>query len=442
MIDKCAILPISASIFALIIAPLLLFLTDPHTLNSATQAAEARLENRIFWPTMAAISIIFAVQNRSCLGRLAWPPHIVCLVAYLAFAGASVLWAFSPEHSFIRYIQQVMIVTSIVLPAMLAARTIDIMRALFLCYAFALILNLFFVFNGRTEIVTYGSMLVNIGYPGYFIGKNYLGECAAFAFLLSSYEVLQYGWRRVLGIIVGVISIVLVFLSDSKTAFGLASICPFIAWFTLLVRRATRISPAIILLLIPLCYTALSSASNYSIMSRLSYILYHDSTLTGRTVIWDFAQYEIGLRPLLGWGYQSFWLVPDSPSLEAPGWVKMMPNAHNGYYDTLLEIGYVGLALLLVFIVATLHAIGRVADYDPRRAQLLLSLALFFILYNFFESFWMRGFEFLWVSFVIVAAEISRYWGPFPAHHSTIQRPGTPGCSPATRMPRLRRRLS
>src|SRR5580658_1918409 len=90
MIDKCAILPISASIFALIIAPLLLFLTDPHTLNSATQAAEARLENRIFWPTMAAISIIFAVQNRSCLGRLAWPPHIVCLVAYLAFACASV----------------------------------------------------------------------------------------------------------------------------------------------------------------------------------------------------------------------------------------------------------------------------------------------------------------------------------------------------------------
>ena len=46
-------------------------------------------------------------------------------------------------------------------------------------------------------------------------------------------------------------------------------------------------------------------------------------------------------RPLLGWGYQSFWLVgPDAPSIvEAPGWVKMMPNAHNGYYDTMLEIG-------------------------------------------------------------------------------------------------------
>ena len=35
-------------------------------------------------------------------------------------------------------LQQVMIVTSIVLPAMLAARTVDMMRGLFLCFAFAL----------------------------------------------------------------------------------------------------------------------------------------------------------------------------------------------------------------------------------------------------------------------------------------------------------------
>ena len=64
-----------------------------------------------------------------------------------------------------------------------------------------------------------------------------------------------------------------------------------------------------------------------------------------------------------------------------------MPNAHNGYYDTMLEMGYVGLALLVIFIIATLHAIGRVADRDPARAWLVLSLALFIILYNFLESY-------------------------------------------------------
>src|SRR5439155_15785538 len=128
----------------------------------------------------------------------------------------------------------------------------------------------------------------------------------------------------------------LLFLSDSKTAFGLALICPFLAGLTLIARKITRISPAIILLSIPLCYALLSSVSNFNI-ERISYMLYGDSSLTGRTVIWDFANYEIGRSPLVGWGYQSFWLVPDSPAVvDAPGWVKMMPNAHNGYYDTML----------------------------------------------------------------------------------------------------------
>src|SRR6516164_11295569 len=347
MIDTCAIVPISTCVFALIVSPLVIFAT-----HSDFQALDARPENRIFWPAIAAISVVLALQNRSQLGRVTWPPQIICLFAYLAFAGASVLWAFSPERSLIRFVQQVMIVTSIVLPAMLAARTADMMRGLFLCFAFASILNVFFVFGGSATIVPYGSMgLVNIGYQGYFLGKNYLGECAAVAFLLSFHEMLCRGWRRALGIIVVVIATLLVFLSDSKTALGLAFISPFLAILTLVARKITRISPAIILLSIPFCYVVLSSVSNFN-MDRVSYMLYGDSTFTGRTIIWDFANYEIGRRPLLGWGYQSFWLVgPDAPGItDAPGWIKSLPSAHNGYVDTILETGYVGFALFMIFI--------------------------------------------------------------------------------------------
>ena len=434
MIDKYAIVPISACVFALIVSPLLIFLNIP-----AVQALEARPETRIFWPAMVAISVALVMQNRS---RLTLPPHIICLLAYLAFAGASVLWAYSPERSFIRFVQQVMIVTSIVLPAILAARTADMMRGLLLCFAFALILNGFFVLRGNSTIVEYGSTLVNIGYQGYFNGKNYLGECAAVAFLLSLPEIVHRGWRRVFGMTVVTVAFLLVYMSNSKTALGLALICPFLAALTLVVRKLTRISPAIILLSIPICFTLLSSVSNFS-FERISYILYGDSSLTGRTVIWDFANSEITHSPLVGWGYQSFWLVPGSPAIvDAPGWVKMMPNAHNGYIDTKLEMGYVGLAFLVAFLIATLHATGRVADRDPARARLVLSLVLFIILYNFFESLWMRGFEFLWVVFVIVAAEIGRYWRPFPlrsaAYRSRSQRPGSPSPSPGARMPRLR----
>ena len=390
---------------------------------------------------MAAISVVLAVQHNSRLRR-PLPPHIICLLVYVAFAGASVLWSFNPRVSFVRFAQQAMIVTSIVLPAMLAAPTADLMRGLFLwCFAPAAILNIYFVINNSPSVVA-----ALKGYPGFFLGKNYLGEFSVIPFLLAFHETLYSGLRRALGIVIIAIAALLLFWANSKTALALALAVPLLAGLTLIVTKITRISPAVILLTIPLCYVLLFSVSNFSI-ERISYMLYGDLSLTGRTVIWEFANYEIARRPLLGWGYQSFWLAgPGAPSIvDAPGWVKTMPDGHNGYVDTKLELGYIGLVLLLVFIIATLHGAGRVADRHPARAWLVLSLALYVIAYNFLESLWMRGFEFLWVVFLIAAAEIARYWQPFRlrrAYRSRSLRPGSPGASPGARMPRPGIRLS
>ena len=66
IVDKFAIVPIAACIFALIVFPLLTFYSpaDP-------RALEGRPETRIFWPAIAAISVLLTAQNRS---RLTFPP--------------------------------------------------------------------------------------------------------------------------------------------------------------------------------------------------------------------------------------------------------------------------------------------------------------------------------------------------------------------------------
>jgi len=444
MIDKCAIcviVPILAFVYIEIVSPLLIYVNTGGNLTGllAGMSREAKLqsimaprvENKIFWPALAAISVILVLRNRS---RLTLPPHIICLFAYLALAGASVLWAFKPEFSLSRFVLEVMIVTSIVLPVMVAARTPDVMHGMFLCFAFASILNVFFVFN-QSPIYLEN---VSIGYPGYFTFKGLLGECAAIAFLLSLHEVL-YPRRRALGIIVIGIATYLMVLSDSKGSLGLALIAPFLAGLTLFIGKKLRFSPAIVLLPIPLCYAVLSRIVG-NLVNRISWYVYHNYSLSGRIFIWDFVNYEIARRPFLGWGYQSFWLVgPDSPSIvDAGGWIKNMPSSHNGYLDTMLDTGYVGLALLVVFIFATLHAIGRVADREPGRAWLLLTLALFVILTNFLETAWMHGMDMMWLVFVIVAAETGRYWRPF--HPSgLVSEPSLRGPVIAGRRPGLAR---
>jgi exopolysaccharide production protein ExoQ len=402
----CAIIPILACAYASIVSPMLDLGAPPRTLQSTL---EPSLANRIFWPTLAAVSIICAARNYSRISRLTFPPHIIFLFAYLALAGASILWAFNPELAFTRFMQQALILVSIVVPALLAARTSDILRGLFLCFLLASILQLIVIFStSQTTVV------IQNGYSGYFSTKNQLGEFAAIACLLAFHETRYPGVRRALGIFATILAVSLLILSNSKTALGLVLLTPLLATIALIIRNKTRISLAILLLSIPFCYFVLSSVSGFGI-HRVSYWLYGDSTFTGRTTIWAFVNSQIELRPLLGWGYQSFWQTgPEGPSAKAPGWVQNMPNGHNGYYDTMLETGYVGYALLLLFIIATLHAVGRVADRDRPRARFLLSLALLIIIYNFLESLWMRGFEPLWVVFVIVAAEIGRYWQPLP----------------------------
>src|SRR5262245_11561647 len=170
MIDKYSIVPLLACAYATIITPLILAAFS----TTVQEALESHTENKFFWPAVTAISFALFARNYH---RVVLPPHIICLFAYLAFAGASVLWAVNPELSFIRYAQQVMVVTSIVLPLMLAGRKSDMMRCLFLCFTVGAVVNLFFLTSKPP-------------YSGYFVGKNTLGQFAGIAFLLAFHEML------------------------------------------------------------------------------------------------------------------------------------------------------------------------------------------------------------------------------------------------------------
>jgi O-antigen ligase len=426
-IDMCAVVAILAIAYVIIVSNLLaVIFPQPFLGTSVVERLQStmtpRSENKIFWPALVVISVVLAMQ-RSRLVKINWPPHIIWLLAYLAFCGLSVLWAFRPEFAFTRFVLQVMIIVSIIPAVMLADRTTDIMRGVFLCFAVASIINVFFVINQRPFFDNITGEIV--GYPGYFSFKGLLGECAAITFLLSLHELLYPGRRRALGIIVAVIAVSLIFPSHSKGSLGIAIIAPCLAGIVLIVGKKLRVSPAIVLLPVSLFYGVLTHIPGLNLLNRMSWYLLGNYTFSGRTHIWDFVNNELERRPLLGWGFNSFWQVgPDGPSIvEGPGWIKEMPSGHSGYWDVMLELGYVGYPFLIIFIFATLHALRRVADRDLRRAWLLLSLALFVIITNMIESVWMRGQDMQWVLFLIVVAEIGRYWAPIlPDSHSQQQQ--------------------
>jgi O-antigen ligase len=77
-----------------------------------------------------------------------------------------------------------------------------------------------------------------------------------------------------------------------------------------------------------------------------------DPTLTGRTEIWGYVMNDISLKPLLGWGYFAFWIASNPAAVEignAVHWV--VPEAHNGLLEMLLNVGMVGTAIFAFLLV-------------------------------------------------------------------------------------------
>ncbi|MBZ5605062.1 MAG: O-antigen ligase family protein, partial [Acidobacteriia bacterium] len=130
-----------------------------------------------------------------------------------------------------------------------------------------------------------------------------------------------------------------------------------------------------------------------------------DPTLTGRTEIWDLVL-SISGNPLVGTGFESFWL---------PGWRRdkiwdmywWHPNeAHNGYIEMYLNLGWVGIALLaMIMVIGYRNVIGALRR-DPDVAGISLAFFVVAVIYNFTEA----GFRMLdpvWITFLIGVMAVS-----------------------------------
>jgi O-antigen ligase len=77
-----------------------------------------------------------------------------------------------------------------------------------------------------------------------------------------------------------------------------------------------------------------------------------DITFSGRTDLWEYLLTEVQLKPLLGSGFSAFW-VPESHHIMMlyKAFVWLPGQAHNGYLDILLQMGFVGLGLILLTLI-------------------------------------------------------------------------------------------
>jgi O-antigen ligase len=125
--------------------------------------------------------------------------------------------------------------------------------------------------------------------------------------------------------------------------------------------------------------------------SEMAHALGRQSNLSGRTDIWA-AVLASGTNPLLGVGYESYWISPHeiifARILSDEGWwhPQGLNEAHNGYLEVYLELGWVGVFLISVCLIGGYRHAVAAYRLNPSVGGLLLAYIIITTFYNITEA--------------------------------------------------------
>jgi O-antigen ligase len=191
--------------------------------------------------------------------------------------------------------------------------------------------------------------------------------------------------------------------SDSQTSF----VCLVAAVLLLLLGRMAR-SPATIFGVLLCAAVALPLAEMLNLKELALNFLGRDPTLTNRTAIWQTLETFV-VNPFVGSGFMSFWSGDRLEELWRQ--VGTINQAHNGYLEQYLNLGYIGVAFIVVIILSGLLRVRRHLNDDPAAGMLRLSFIVSAVLYNYTEaSFY--GMNNMWMLLLLGCLEVPRQRQP------------------------------
>jgi exopolysaccharide production protein ExoQ len=237
---------------------------------------------------------------------------------------------------------------------------------------------------------------------GIFGQKNTLGRVMAFGVLtLVAATFVVRPAAKIATLMGALLCAVLLFLSMSRGGWvTTAVVLMAIPLFVLL--QPNRFSPAVRLSMVGLA-GAIGIVLLIGLYTYGLALLGRDDTLSGRTRLWELA-FNSGMKNLvLGAGYRSFWneLGASDVYTQTSTLGSSIGNGHNGYLDTWLEIGIIGLgAFLLVYGIAIKRVAQRLTEQRDATAIWLAMILGYTFIYAWTEQILMQQSEIVWVMLV------------------------------------------
>ena len=379
--------------------------------RSTQQTVEFYLEgsplDRSVFMLLIIIGLIILLKRNIKLGLLIKKNKFIFL--YFLFGLVSVYWSDYSGVSFKRLIKasgtiiMVLIILTEEYPD--EAMGIIIRRLAFI----ALPLSILFIKYYPKLGVTYfwGKPI----YQGVTSHKNSLGQLCLISFiyftwdfLYNKFKTLEEGSQTKPIIYISIYPIIMWLLYKASSATSL--LCIFISTFILIFCRfliqqnkITKVFKYGLILLI----TGVSLELIFNVSTVVINLLGRDPNLTTRVPMW-FDLIKMSKNPIFGAGYESFWL---GKRLEII-WSRwgMLHQAHNGYLETFLNLGLIGLLLLVLQIFFGFLNLKRDITKNSSLTILKLTFIVVIIIYNWTEAS-LFGINNMWILLLFSIVDVS-----------------------------------
>jgi exopolysaccharide production protein ExoQ len=358
-----------------------------------------------------------AERTKRILARNKW---LVVLFVYMTL---SVIWSNFPAISLRRSVRSMgtLVMVLVVLTEHNPLGAIRaLLRRLYLVY---IPLSIVAIKYFRNIGVAYNWNGIEEMWVGLAVHKNNLGQVAMCSGLVSTWQVLQNWSKKKLTLDLLLLVLTMWLLGGSKNSHSSTAIVGFAAGAAVLfglqyVRKRFKQAKRTILavtigfaLLAPFVYLAFDAFDTTPVALVLK-ATNRDMTLTGRTGLWKDLLNNAAKSPTLGVGFGAFWVGRIGYDMyPLDNWSRVTPEwrpgeGHNGYIDVYVDLGIIGLALMLVIIFSAV--IGALDDLQNEfeLGRLRLTLLLSVIMNNVTESSFLKGTHSLWFVFLLVAVNV------------------------------------
>jgi exopolysaccharide production protein ExoQ len=380
------------------------------TASSAAQALEegSPLDRTIFSVLTLAVFVILVSRS------FQWRKFVTqnsALAFFLAFALLSVAWSDFPFATFKKWFRDMGVCMAVLVvlsdPRPLEAVRTLLRRLYYLLVPLSIVFVKYYPNLGKT-FSEWGSQ----EYTGVSTSKNMLGVLCLVSGIFFFWDTVtrwpqrrdkQVKWVIFLNVLFIGMALYLLNLSGSKTS----TVCLALGCLMIAAAHCSfgRRHLGWVKALAPLVFVLyLILTIGFGMGAQLSEAVGGSANMSDRTHIWQ-VLLSVPINPVLGTGYQSFWLGSRVQWV----WARLdgdnVLEAHNGYLQIYLDLGLIGLFLFCTFLISTYRKICERLDALTPLGSLGLGLWSLLLLYNVTEA----SFEvnLLLVTFLLAAIPMS-----------------------------------